>query len=79
MLLTVSHLVRLAADVHEGEFILYIRMVALVRYISLLLLLLFASSCAACSYNTDFVVVNASEQPFVVQYQVKVSPGPLSL
>ncbi len=33
---------------------------------------------AACSYTTDFVVVNESDGPITIRYQVKDYPGPFS-
>jgi hypothetical protein len=33
---------------------------------------------AGCSYLTEFVIVNASDQPIKVQYQVKKPPNPQS-
>jgi hypothetical protein len=33
---------------------------------------------AACSYSTDFVVVNKSNQPIEIIYKVKKTPGPLA-
>jgi hypothetical protein len=32
----------------------------------------------ACSYTTDFVVVNESDAPITVRYEVKDFPGPFS-
>ena len=33
---------------------------------------------AACSYTTDFVIVNESDGPITIHYQVKDYPGPFS-
>jgi hypothetical protein len=40
------------------------------RYLPLGLLLLFASTLAACSFSTDFIVINASDQPIEVGYKI---------
>ncbi len=40
------------------------------RYIYLALLLLFASTLSACSFSTDFVVVNSSGNPIEVKYKI---------
>ncbi len=45
------------------------------RRVFLIVLLLFTSSFAACSYSTAFVVVNESEQPIEVSYKYKHFPG----
>ena len=45
------------------------------RFLFLLLLTAFSLVCAACSYATDFVVVNRSAQPIVVRYKIKQFPG----
>ena len=45
------------------------------RAISLLLLTPICLTCSACSYMTDFVVINSSAQPIDVQYRVKPLPG----
>jgi hypothetical protein len=44
------------------------------RYLSLACLLISLASLTACSYLTNFVVVNASGRPIEVQYRVK-NPG----
>jgi hypothetical protein len=47
------------------------------RYILLIALSLLALTAAACSYSTDFVVVNESERPIEVRYKIKGFPvGP---
>lgn len=47
------------------------------RSLLLLALTLLALTCAACSYVTEFVVVNESGQPIEVRYKVKGPPvGP---
>jgi hypothetical protein len=45
------------------------------RFVFLLLLTAICLTSAACSYITDFVVVNNSAQPIDVQYRVKSFPG----
>ena len=46
----------------------------------LLLLLVFTMSVVACSYSTNFVVVNESNQTIEVRYKIKRFPNePLSL
>ena len=45
------------------------------RYIVLILLTLFTLTLTACSYSTDFVVINDSANPVEVQYKVKNYPG----
>jgi hypothetical protein len=40
------------------------------RYIFLALLLLFVSTLTACSFSTDFVIVNASHRPVEVKYKI---------
>jgi hypothetical protein len=42
----------------------------ILRYIFTVLFLLFALTLAACSFSTDFVVVNASEQPIEITYKI---------
>jgi hypothetical protein len=49
------------------------------RYILLISLTLMIFAFAACSYSTDFVVVNESNQPIQVRYKIKSAPGPLAL
>lgn len=48
------------------------------RYIAMVLV---GSVCllAACSYTTDFVIVNESDGPITVRYEVKDFPGPFYL
>jgi hypothetical protein len=40
------------------------------RYLLLVLLLLLAATLSACSFSTDFVVVNASDHPIEVLYKI---------
>lgn len=49
------------------------------RWFLLLVLLLFTFSLTACSYSTDFVVLNNADYPVEVVYKMKQSPGPLAL
>jgi hypothetical protein len=49
------------------------------RYILLIPLTLLTVTFVACSYSTDFVVVNESSQPITVRYKIKSAPGPLAL
>jgi hypothetical protein len=49
------------------------------RYVLLISLTLLTLTFAACSYSTDFVVVNESNQPIEVRYKIKQVPGPLAL
>jgi hypothetical protein len=44
------------------------------RSILLISLMLSALTCAACSYSTDFVVVNESGRPIMIRYKVKGPP-----
>lgn len=44
------------------------------RSILLTLIIVFSLTAAACSYTTDFFVVNASESPIEIRYKVKVPP-----
>ena len=46
------------------------------RCIALIVLVLLTSLFTACSYITNFVVVNTSDQPVVVRIQFKAYPGP---
>ena len=48
------------------------------RCVILALLLFAASLLSACSYITDFVVANESDQPIEVRYRVKKFPGPFT-
>jgi hypothetical protein len=45
------------------------------RSLSLLLIIVFSLVCVACSYITDFVVINASESPVEIGYKVKEPPN----
>lgn len=45
------------------------------RYILLTFLILFTLTFTACSYSTDFVVVNKSNHPIRVQYKIKRFPN----
>src|SRR3954471_22265020 len=45
------------------------------RHILLISLLLCALLCTACSFATDFAVVNGSDQPIEVRYQAKREPN----
>jgi hypothetical protein len=45
------------------------------RHVILIMVLAFASLLTACSYMTDFAVVNESEYPIEVRYKVKNFPG----
>src|SRR6266852_5210021 len=47
----------------------------LMRRLLPVLIVLFALSTAACSYSTDFVVVNDSGQPIEVRYRIKRFPN----
>lgn len=50
------------------------------RPLILALLIAYLPLLSACSYSTDFVVVNESTQPIEIRYQVKKSPaGPLAI
>ena len=40
------------------------------RYVLLVLLLLLATTFSACSFSTDFVVVNGSDHPIEVMYEI---------
>lgn len=44
------------------------------RSILLTLIIVFSLTSAACSYTTDFFVVNASESPIEIRYKVKSPP-----
>lgn len=46
------------------------------RLLIFILLLAYVSSLTACSYITDFAVVNASDQPIEVRYKIRSYPGP---
>ena len=48
------------------------------RFIFLILLLLFASVLAACSFSTEFVVVNDSGSPVLLRYKVGARSDPLA-
>jgi|SRR5215831_14374505 len=45
------------------------------RYIYLISLTLFALTLTACSYSTDFIVVNESANPINVRYKIKRFPN----
>jgi hypothetical protein len=45
------------------------------RYIRLISLTLFALTLTACSYSTDFIVVNESAHPIDVRYKIKRFPN----
>ena len=45
------------------------------RYIYLISLTLFALTLTACSYSTDFIVVNESAHPIDVRYKIKRFPN----
>jgi hypothetical protein len=49
-----------------------------VRRIPLILLILITSVFTACSFLTDFVVVNESDNAIAVRYKVKNFPGPFA-
>jgi hypothetical protein len=50
------------------------------RYILIISLTLLTLALTACSYSTDFVVVNESNQPIEVRYKIKKFPvGPPTL
>ena len=49
------------------------------RHVSLIFLILFALAHSACSYATDFVVINESDAPIEVRYRIKNVPGPYAL
>ena len=50
------------------------------RFLPLILLLLLTITLASCSYSTDFVVFNDTNNPIEVVYRIKPSPpGPPSL
>ena len=40
-----------------------------------ILIIVSSLACAACSYITDFVVINASESPMEISYKVKEPPN----
>lgn len=46
------------------------------RFIAIVLVGSVCLLAAACSYTTDFVVVNESDGPITVRYEVKDFPGP---
>jgi hypothetical protein len=48
------------------------------RFPFLLLLVALSLVCSACSYGTDFVIVNRSVQPIVVRYRIRQFPGDFS-
>src|SRR5688572_1781307 len=45
------------------------------RYILSILIMISSLACSACSYNTDFVVINGAESPIEVSYKVKGPPN----
>jgi hypothetical protein len=47
------------------------------RKVLLAMVILSALAFTGCSYSTDFVVVNISAEPVVVQYKLKAPAGPL--
>ena len=47
------------------------------RRFIVIVLIGFFSLFAACSYVTDFVIVNESDGPITIRYEVKDFPGPL--
>jgi hypothetical protein len=49
------------------------------RFVFLLLLVGSCLLCTACSYFTDFVIVNSSAQPIDVRYKLKHFPGEFGL
>lgn len=50
------------------------------RYVFAALLLLFALTMTACSFSTDFVVVNSSDQPIEIRYRIgKTGIEPLAV
>jgi hypothetical protein len=50
------------------------------RRLSLLLIVFSSLVCTACSYITDFVIINASESPVEVTYKIKEPPnGPKNI
>jgi hypothetical protein len=48
------------------------------KRVALILLLAIVSTFLACSYLTDFVVVNDSPNPIELRYKVKSFPGPFA-
>jgi hypothetical protein len=49
------------------------------RWLLLLILLPLTLGLTACSYSTDFVVLNDTDYPVEVVYRMKPTPGPLAL
>jgi hypothetical protein len=44
------------------------------RGLLLILIIISSLACVACSYTTDFVVINASESPVEISYKFKDAP-----